>query len=177
MGEIWKDIKGYEGLYQISNLGRIKSSDRELCNSRGVYVRQGRVLKNGKNQYGYFQVSLYKDGKRVNKQVHKLIAIAFIPNTNNYKIINHIDGNRQNNNINNLEWCTQKHNVKEAYRLGLVHKKYKPVNQYDLKNNFIKTWESIVEVNKVLKIDKSSIVRCCKGKQNKAGNYIWRYES
>ena len=175
MKEIWKDIEGYEGLYQISSLGKVKSLPKITFNAKGQYKTKERILKYGKNQYGYFQISLWKDGKRKNKPIHKLIATMFIPNPKKYKIINHIDGNKQNNNIQNLEWCTQKHNVKEAYRLGLTSKRYKSVNQYDLHNNFIKTWKSIAEINKKLKIDESSIVRCCKGRQNKAGNYIWRY--
>lgn len=106
--EIWKDIKNYEGLYQISSLGRVRSL---LFRNGTTRKKQTKLLSQTNNGNGYLIVSLSKNKKRKNKYIHRLVAEAFIPNDKNYKIINHIDKNKQNNNVNNLEWCTQKYNV------------------------------------------------------------------
>ena len=109
MEEIWKDIKEYEGLYQISNLGRVK---RLKFINRHLNFKKERILKpykdGGKN---YFIIALYKNGKREYKQIHRLVAEAFIPNTNNFPLVNHKDENKTNNYVNNLEWCTCKYNT------------------------------------------------------------------
>lgn len=109
MQEIWKDIVGYEGLYQVSNFGRVKS------------FRKGKekLLKQHKSTTGYFRVGLRKDGMRQDWKVHRLVAIHFVPNKDGYPIINHIDGNKENNLPSNLEWCTQGWNVQHAYNIGL----------------------------------------------------------
>lgn len=178
MQEIWKDIKGYEGLYKVSNLGRIKS----LKYWNGVYKRyyaRERILKEHTDRCGYRIVSLSKEYKSRTMRVHRLIANAFIPNPNNYPCVNHIDGNKQNNDISNLEWCTYSYNIKEAHRLGLNHPRVKPikVKQYDKQGNFIKEWDSIMEVERQLKIRSGNICSCCKKrkKYKSAGGYIWRY--
>jgi len=102
MSEIWKPIKDYENEYMISNLGRV-----------------AKILKPNDDGKGYLKIGLSKKGNKYKTpRIHQLIAQAFIPNKNNYSIINHKDGNKRNNNISNLEWCTQQHNIKEAYRLG-----------------------------------------------------------
>ena len=110
----------------------------------------------------------------------------FIPNPNNYLCINHIDGNKLNNNISNLEWCTYGHNEKEAYKIGIKkpawkgkfnkeHPRTKSINQYDLNDNFIKKWDCMSEVESKLGISVSSLSNCCKEKAKRAGNYKWRY--
>ena len=99
----WKDIPGYEGLYQVSNLGEIKS-----LNYRNT--GKEKILKLIKDKKGYFHVNLYKNGKLKNLQVHRLVAMAFIPNHNNYNQVNHKDENTSNNAVENLEWCTAKYN-------------------------------------------------------------------
>ena len=104
MIEEWKDVKGYEGLYMISNLGRIKSL--QGCK----YRKQERILKQYKKTGGYYQVSLSKNHKSKWFTVHRLVAINFIDNPNNYPQINHIDENKSNNSASNLEWCTAKYN-------------------------------------------------------------------
>lgn len=172
MQEIWKDIKDYEGLYQVSNFGNVRSLYRIENYSKYKRKRNGKILRqNTTRAYNY--VILCKNNKTKTFRTHRLVAETFLPNSNNYPVINHIDGNKQNNRIENLEWCTYKYNIEEAYRLGLS--KTKKINQYDLKGNYIKTWNSIINASKTLKIDTSAITKCCRGKRNKAGGYKWKY--
>jgi hypothetical protein len=119
--EIWKDIPGYERLYQASNLGRIKSLAKMSKNRGGVYLRKENFLKPTINNKGYCIVKLYKNEGKIKNTifVHKLISITFISNPKNYLEINHIDGVKTNNCVQNLEWCSRSHNVKETYRLNL----------------------------------------------------------
>lgn len=114
--EIWKDIKDYEGLYQVSNLGRVKRVEHKRCDRNQLYKEK--LIKLQTYKCGYLYVGLWKNSKRKHHRVHRLVAEAFMPNPNNYPVINHIDSNIKNNNVNNLEWCTQSHNIKESFRLG-----------------------------------------------------------
>lgn len=172
LNEIWKDIKGYEGLYQVSNTGKIKSLKFNHSNKE-------KIIKGNKENLGYLVVTLYKDGNRKNFKIHRLVAEAFISNPKSLPQVNHIDGNKQNNRIDNLEWCTAKENTIHAHKIGLANddnKKIK-VKQYDLNGNFIRTWDSILEAGENLNIDNSSIVKVCKHKKNQAGGYIWAYNN
>lgn len=178
MQEIWKDIKGYEGLYQASTLGQIKSIGKLVngSNQYGVkfkYFKKDKILTPIINNHGYTQVSLYKQGKRTERRIHQLVAETFIPNPSDYSVVNHIDGNKQNNCINNLEFCTQSHNVKESYRLGLQKPNKKKIKQYDLHGNFITIWDSINSARSFY--NNSHISDCCRGSRKNAGGYIWRY--
>lgn len=171
MTEIWKDVKDYEGLYQISNLGRVKSFPRNGT------IKKERILKQTIDNNGYLIVGLHKNNKVKKVCVHWLVANAFIPKEKWHEVINHIDGNKLNNSLKNLERCTQKHNVKESIRLGL-QKPYneKKVLQYDLNGNFIKEWESATKAQKQLKILQSNISACCRGVTKTAGKYIWKFK-
>ena len=162
--ELWKDIPNYEGLYQISNLGNIMS------------IRRKRLIKSDRRKDGYIQVHLIKDKKMKNFLLHRLVAITFIENYNDYEFINHIDGNKENNSLNNLEWCDRSYNILHAYDNELI-KKRKKVEQYDKDNNLLNIYESIMEASKKTNIDRSNISACCKGKKKhkSAGGYIWRY--
>lgn len=164
--EIWKDIPNYEGLYQISNLGNVKSLYRIANNNHIIHEK---ILKPQENYNGYLIVNLYKNNKMKAKLIHRLVGKTFIDNPNNYNYINHIDKNKSNNNIDNLEWCTQSYNV--------IYSKGRKINQYDKNNNFIKTWNSIVDIKRALNIDSSLIVRCCKGIKKSAGGFKWKYNN
>ncbi len=163
MQEIWKDIKGYEGKYQVSNLGKIKSM---------IYSKPT-ILKAIVDNHGYLRVTLYKNGKKKAGIIHRLVAQAFMPNPNSFPVINHKNGIKSNNSVANLEWCSQSHNVRESYRLGLQTIKSRRVNQYDLSGNLIRTWESINEPRK--KYNASHISDCCRGLRKYTHGYIWRY--
>lgn len=117
--EVWKDIVGYEGLYQVSNLGRVKSLKRNKANNYGKVPE--RVLKQqiNKKSGGYSQASLCKEGKYKVFFIHRLVARAFIHNPDNKPVVNHKDGNKHNNCVGNLEWCTQKENVLHSFVTGL----------------------------------------------------------
>lgn len=164
--EIWKDIKGYEGLYQVSNLGRVKS------------VKTGRLLKQFLNDMGYFKLVLHKNKKIKNFRVHRLVADAFIQNDNNYYIVNHKNGVKTDNRAVNLEFCTQKENITHAIKNGLKSDNI-PVLQCDLQGNVIKKWDSMTEASKELNIPLPSISNCCKNKKycKTAGNCIWKYQA
>lgn len=126
MQEIWKDIKGYEGLYQVSNLGRVKTLKAWNGNKyKKKYIDVDKIIKPMKEKSGYLKVVLHNRNKKQNKRIHRLVAEAFIENPNNYKCINHIDSNKQNNDMNNLEWCTQKYNVVDAVNKNLRKFTYK----------------------------------------------------
>jgi len=118
MQEIWKDIKGYEGAYQVSNLGRVKSLTRKVKTFNGFRTTKGQLLKPLKTNRGYYRVDLKQNQKDKYISIHRLVAEAFIPNPNKYLIINHKDNDPSNNAVDNLEWCTQSYNVKYAYQYG-----------------------------------------------------------
>lgn len=132
--ETWKPVCGYEGFYEVSNCGRIKSL--VAWNGHEYYHRK-KIMKQSRTTTGYKKVELYKDGKRKSHKVHRLVAIAFIPNPKNKPHINHIDGNTVNNSVDNLEWCTPKENVDHALATGLkktIELDKKPLEQ-DYKEN------------------------------------------
>ena len=177
--EEWKDIKDYEGLYQISNFGRVKSLERINKNNRKV---RERILKQSKDNMGYYMVGLSKYGKEKTRTIHRLVAETFINNPNGYNYINHIDCNKTNNKVENLEWCTQKYNVQEAFRNNL-QKVYrgkdstssKKVGQYDLKDNLIKIWDCTMDIQRELGFKNNNISSNCLGKKPTAYGYKWRY--
>lgn len=108
--EVWKDIPDYKNLYQISNFGRVKSLERLIYRKNGNYIVKEKILKNKTNTKGYLSISMCKNGKVKYVMIHRLVAQAFIPNPNNFPCINHKDENKQNNCVENLEWCTYSYN-------------------------------------------------------------------
>ena len=185
MEEIWKDIKKYEGLYQVSNLGRVKSLERIRKNGKNnFYLKKERLLKQATQNIGYKFVVLYKDNGKKGYRVHRLVAETFIPNPNNYNCINHKDECRTNNKVDNLEWCTISYNNSygtklERYRKNLIKKIGRKVNQYDLNGNFIKQWDCIMDIERHLKKKRASspICACCRNKKPTAYGFKWCYEN
>lgn len=173
MEEIWKPISNYEGLYEISNLGRVKS-----------YVKdpKGRILKQAVNKNGYSNVNLCKPGDIPrNFKVHRLVAEHFIPNEDKLPFVNHIDGNKSNNSASNLEWCTQSHNILEAYRLGLNYatgmKRVAKIKD----GKIVSIYNSLTEASKELSNGKvnptkiSNISSCLNGRVSTAYGFEWKF--
>ena len=125
MEEIWKDIEGYEGLYQVSNYGRVKSLPKIHKTTKNYnklgYITKEKILRQRKTQRGYFLVTLYKDQKGKSLYVHRLVANMFILNKDNKPCINHKNGDKKDNKVTNLEWCTYSENMIHAYATGLNH--------------------------------------------------------
>lgn len=166
--EKWKDIKDYEGLYQVSNLGNVKSLARSTT--------KGKVLVKSFDKDGYQKVTLSKLGFHKQFSVHKLVAIAFIPNPYNFKEINHIDENKTNNSTNNLEWCTSKYNNHYGTSISRRSRNRKvEILQYDLQGNFIKKWDGAIDAEKTLNISRKQISACLRGKHKSASGFIWKY--
>ena len=122
--EIWKDIKDYEDLYQISNFGRIRSKDK-MIRSKGSYLLKGKILSPYITYKGYLRIKLIKKGMKKNHSIHRLVAEAFIPNPENKPQVNHKDTNRKNNVVSNLEWATNSENQIHAYKYGNQNNDYK----------------------------------------------------
>lgn len=158
--ERWTDIKGYEGLYLISDLGNVKSLNYNHTGREGL-------LSPAPDKDGYLRVCLSKNGEHKNYFIHRLVAQAFVPNLNNYPQINHIDENKQNNSVDNLEWCDCQYNID--------YSKSKQVGQYDLKGNLIRTWKSTKEIERQTGFYQGYISECCNGKYKTAYNYCWKY--
>ncbi len=176
--EIWKDIPGYEGLYQVSNLGRVKSMAR--VDARGNH-RNEKILKNNDDGKGYRRVVLSKDAIKKYFFVHRLVALVFIPNPNNYPIINHKDENPENNNVSNLEWCDFSYNSRYGTALvKMVNNRkgktaQKPIIQLSKNNEIIHFYPSIAQAARETGIRQSDISMCCSGINKSSGGYIWRY--
>ena len=167
--EIFKDIEGYEGKYQTSNRGNVKS-----LNYRGT--GKEKILKPQKTGDSYLQVHLYLDGKGKFYLVHRLVAQAFLPNPDNLPEVNHKDENPKNNNVDNLEWCTSKYNSNYGTRNQRVAEKIsKPILAIDKRTGLILKFVSSIEAERETGIDHSSIIKCCKGKMNSCGGFYWMY--
>lgn len=167
--EIWKDIEGYEGLYKISNMGNVKSLNYNHTGKEGI-------LKNYKDTGGYLFIGLFKDGKRKNCIIHRLVAEAFIPNPDNLPEVNHKDENKSNNRADNLEWCSRQYNNTYNDRAKKAGKKIsKPVIGINKVSGLILEFPSAMEAERKLGVSNSSIIQCCKGKKNSAGGFYWKY--
>ena len=168
--EVWKDIKGYEGMYQISNLGRVKSL--KMKKEHNKYLLKPYSTKNG-----YLRVSLSKNNKYKGPLIHRLVAIHFLDNPNNYPEVNHKDENKENNCVNNLEWCDRKYNVlygtAKQRESKTKHKYY--IEQYDLNQNLIMKWNSLKEIEINTNYKKNNIQQNCLGNTKTAYGYKWKY--
>lgn len=161
--EIWKPIRGFEEEYEISNYGRVHS------------LKSNKILKQFEYRGGYLEVHLRKPGTKVHKKIHRLVAEHFIPNPENLPEVNHKDEDRQNNNFTNLEWCSHTYNnTYNGKHLRVGAKNHRPINQYDLEGNFIKTFPSQTEAAKGLGINQGGIADCARGHIKTYAGYIWR---
>lgn len=183
MGEIWKDIAGYEGIYQVSSSGRVKSlhwrnTDKE------------RVLTTKINKSGYLWVILYKSGVQKCMLIHRLVAMAFLPTKHGCDYVNHKDENTMNNCADNLEWCTPSYNVRYSIKRhpersrkckqrnrpsGIPYKHKSKVIQYDLNWKIIAEWANIACACNENKWRTSSVLECCNGKRKTAYGFYWRF--
>ena len=189
MIEEWRDIKGYEGYYQVSNYGRVKSLPK-LGNGY-----QEIILKPGVDGCGYFKVCLSKNGVHKTTHIHRLVAEAFLPNPNNLPQVNHKNEDKTENFVwvnpdgsvdpskSNLEWCTQEYNNTYGTRLKRIseslknnNRASKPILQFDKNGAFVNEWPSAALVERELGINNGNICSCLKGKYKSAGNYVWKYK-
>ena len=195
MEEIWKDIEGYEGYYQVSNLGRVKSLGFDKWH-------KGKVLKQSFDGKGnYLFVGLHKNGKTKQRNVHRLVAETFIPNPDNLPCVNHINEVKTDNRAINLEWCTIEYNsnygnakknmidsrrknndqeeinrkIKETKRKNGSLSCEKPVAQYTMGGTLVSTYDSATDAERKTGISRGGIQRCCIGKYSQAKGFIWRY--
>lgn len=179
--ELWKDIDGYEGIYQVSNMGRIRSLDRKVPSHHNCVVRvKGQIITPTRCTNGYYEAHLSANGKRKVFLLHRVVAKAFIPNPNGLPEVNHKDENIQNNCVENLEWCDSKYNANYGTRNRRCYegnkKHFKPVLQFDkITGEFIKRWDCIEDAARELDIFDCQITRVCKGKNKSAGGFVWQY--
>ena len=177
--ELWKDIKGFEGLYQVSTLGRVRSLDKYVnAKIRNIdkVLKRGKILKPTYDKDGYLRVYLYKNGKGTNFFVHRLVAKTFIPNPLNLPEVNHKDEVKTNKRRWNLEWCSSEYNKHYGTAIKRrVEKQSKKVYQYNLKGELVNTWISVAEAGRN-GYDAKNISACCLGKHKTHKGFIWSYE-
>lgn len=163
--EIWDNVKGYEGLYLISSKGRLLSAPRNGTKKEWHIVAPHFVG-------GYIQYTLSKNNIKKEYKAHRLVASAFLPNRLHKPEVNHIDGNKHNNNLENLEWATSSENQLHAFYT--LKKQLKSVIQIGKDGKSIKTWEAIKQASKELKISAADISKAAAGKRKSAGGFLWK---
>lgn len=175
MEEEWRDIKGYEGLYEVSNMGRVKSLN---------YGRTGKskILRPNETRLGYLRICLCKYGKHKIYWVHRLVLMTFNPNPDMKSLeVNHIDEDKTNNRLENLEWVTRKENINHGTRNDRVAEKMTngknsiPVVQLSLEGKFIKAYKSAMDAEREGSFHNSNIIACCKGRYKTHGGFRWCY--
>ncbi len=166
--EEWRDIQGYEGLYQVSNAGRVK----RLLKSN----QKGRILSLTEDKDGYLRAHLSKNNSALFHSVHRLVATAFIQNPDGFPLVNHRDENKSNNNVENLEWCTAQYNTR--YKNAHLKKPRKPIFQMNLDGEVIKEWSGRTEIEKSLGYHGGTITACCLKYPHclTAYGYKWAYK-
>ena len=181
MNEIWKPIKGYEGFYEVSDLGRVRSLPRMLTDSKGRRHPVPMKMLKMHDRKGYDSVTLQDMGRKAIMSVHRLVAMAFIPNPDNLPAVNHRDENPRNNHVDNLEWCTIQYNTNYgngiAKQIASMTYKTREVEQLSINGEHIAYFKSLSEASKATGADKSLIMRVCKGIKKTAGGFIWKYNN
>lgn len=181
--EVWRPIDGFEGLYEVSNLGLVRSFDRYVNRNGGIGLLKGRILKPGMSRVGYLHVVLCKDDKRTTFKVHRLVYEAFNGQIPEGMEINHIDEDKSNNRLENLNLMTHKENVNWGTCIERRSKSHinnkalsKAVVQYDLQGNFIAEYEGLNDAARKLTINQANISSALKGRIKTAGGYKWKYK-
>lgn len=175
------------GIYQVSNLGSVRSLTRKVNTFNGFRITQGKILKPLKANNGYYRIDLKQHQKNKYISIHRLVAETFIPNPNNLPQVNHKDNNPANNRADNLEWCTQSYNIKYAYKYGnakptsgcfekgnIPHNRRK-INQYSKNKELIASYISIKEASNCTHIKRTAINNCLSKRCKTSGGYIWEY--
>lgn len=187
MEEIWRNIKGYEGFYQVSNLGRIKSIERHVITKHGKKLPiKEKIIKQRTTNCGYKRVELNKNGKGKSYNVHRLVAQTFLKDFVENLQVNHKNGIKSDNNVFNLEMVTAKENQWHSYHVlkttpsmqghfGSNHVRSLKVKQYDKQGNYIKTWDSIIEAAHEVNVAPCCISNTCSNRRKTAGGFIWKY--
>ncbi len=170
--EIWKDIQGYEGLYQVSNLGRVKSVNRILTQGNRQIFKRSIILKPRIEKHGYLRVTLYKNKIPLQLLVHRLVASVFISNPNNLPQVNHKDKNKQNNCIDNLEWCSSLYNLNFS---NIIDKLSIAKQRKIICNTTGEIFESIEDACDKYNLHHANIIKCCKRERNMTGGMKWSY--
>ena len=164
----WKPIPKFEGWYEVSNFGEVRSVDREVnYKTSGKSFRKGIVLKPKINKHGYKEVVLVMNSKRYCYRVHRLVALAFIPNPFNLPCINHLNEDKLDNKASNLEWCTQQHNT--LYSMPTL-----TIGQYDLFGNLIATFSHYTDAGNSVGGNKYGVFKCCNNKLKTYKGYVWK---
>ena len=184
MQETWKDVVSYEGLYQVSNLGRIRSLDRKVRNKNGFAIKKGKIIKDVSfSDHKYRKVNLWKNNMGENKLVHRLVAEAFVPNPNNLPEVNHKDENPENNCADNLEWCEHVYNMNYGTATQRIVEKRKgipvgeqPILQYSKDGCFIAKYDSAMKAAEAVGGDNSAICKCANGRVKTSYGFVWKWE-
>lgn len=193
--EVWRPVVGYEGRYEVSNLGRVKSLESVVSGRlRNIYHSPDRILKPIKHRCGYLFVHLVSESKAKNKRlIHRLVAEAFIDNPNNHPQVNHKDENKQNNLVfvdkdgtidfekSNLEWCTRSYNINHGTRNKRVSEKLrlskgKSILQFTSGGELLREWRSAAEAARILGLNISPICNCLQGRTCTSYGYVWKYK-
>lgn len=174
--EIWKELKGYEGLYEISNFGKVRSIER--IDDRGRKLKS-KTLATRTNNMGYEYISLNSSGIRKTYRLHRLVAMTFIENPNKFSEVNHKDENKLNNKADNLEWCSRIYNANygtlKARSVEKRKGKGKKVIQYTIDGILLKEFNTLLEASKSVSGKATNISACCKGKYKTSYGYKWKF--
>ena len=179
--EVWRDVKGYEGYYQVSDQGRVKSLERTFINKSGrKRTVKERILKPAFDGWGYLIVTLCAGGKRKNLMVHRLVCEAFNDNRDEKPEVNHINEIKTDNRACNLEWCTRRENLNHGTRntragKAIAKANSKPLGQWTNEGELVKTWSSLTEIGKQTGFSRGNISQVANGNRKTAYGFIWKY--